>query len=340
VTATCSRRVVSIGLLAASFLAQPVLGYGQTSKSAPLTHPPYDNLPTVEGFFRGADSVRLFYRVVGTGPETIVFLHGGPGIGIEDGGLDLEPVAAKGFRFIELNERGGGHSELVTDSAKLGIDYYVRDLEALRRHFELQKMDLIGLSWGAPIVALYAAAHPQNIHRLIFPSPMATTKKLDDERTEHLHSLMTKEERAGEDAACNKVATASDADAEMICHRCGSFEDRLYVADVAHLSRARGDYCHYTPDAIREGAKAGDITIETLGNWNFEPALSRIHVPTLVIEGAKTKVPLDATERWAKLLPNSRLVLIPDAGHQNWLDQPEAVISAISDFFHGNRSPP
>jgi pimeloyl-ACP methyl ester carboxylesterase len=46
-------------------------------------------------------------------------------------------------------------------------------------------------------------------------------------------------------------------------------------------------------------------------------------------------VPLEATKLWAKSLPNARLLLIPDAGHMNWLDQPEAVVSTISDFFQG-----
>lgn len=63
--------------------------------------------------------------------------------------------------------------------------------------------------------------------------------------------------------------------------------------------------------------------------------LSKIRVPSLVIEGAKSKVPLEGAETWAKWLPKSRLLLIPEAGHQNWLDKPEAVISAIGDFFHG-----
>jgi proline iminopeptidase len=318
-------------------LALPV--YSQTAATATtsLLYPPYHDLPTVEGYFPGADNVRLFYRMVGKGKKTIVFLHGGPGMGIEDGALDLEAVAASGFRFIELNERGGGHSELVSDKSKLGIDYYVRDLEALRRYFKLRKMNLVGLSWGAAIVALYASEHPRNINRIVFLSPMATNKKLDDQRDEYLHSLLTKEERAAERAACGRIPAAGDADVSDVCHRCFAFSDKLYVADTAHLSRARGDLCGYTPQAIRNGFMVGDVSFESLGDWDFRPQLAKIRVPALIIEGAKTNVPLEATELWAKLLPNSRLLLIPDAGHQNWLDQPEAVVSAIGDFFQGKR---
>jgi proline iminopeptidase len=312
-------------------------GHGQTTTSSKtsLTHPPYKNLPTREGYFPGADNVRLFYRMVGAGKETIVFLHGGPGLGIEDGALDLEAVAASGFRFIELNERGGGHSELVSDKAKLGIDYYVRDLEALRQYFKLEKMNLVGLSWGAAIVALYASEYPQYVNRIIFLSPMATNKKLDDQRDEHFRFLLGKEKTAEEKAICDKITTASDAEASNQCHRCFAFEDNLYVADPAHLKRLRGDYCGYTPQAIRNGWMVGDVSFASLGDYDFAPMVAKIHAPCLVIEGAETNVPLEATELWAKLLPNSRLLLIPEAGHMNWLDQPEAVMSAIGDFFHG-----
>ena len=329
--------VVRSFFTAAHYLALTLLAYGQTAApSTPsLLYPPYNNLRTVEGYFPGAENVRLFYRMVGEGRETIVFLHGGPGMGIEDGALDLEAVAARGFRFIELNERGGGHSELVSEKSKLGIDYYVRDLEALRRHFKLEKMNLVGLSWGAAIVALYASQHPQNINRIIFLSPMPTNLELIDQREAHLQALLNEEERTEEQAICGKIATASDAEIKELCHRCLAFTLRRYVADPSHLSRARGDLCGYTPQAVRNRGMVSDVSFASLGNWNLAPMLAKIHVPCLIIEGAKTNVPLEATELWAKLLPNSRLHLIPDAGHLNWLDQPEAVVSAISDFFQG-----
>ena len=331
------RRIARTFFIAAQSLVLTLLGYGQTAapSTASLLYPPYNNLPTVEGYFPGADKVRLFYRMVGHGKQTIIFLHGGPGLGIEDGALDLEAVAAKGFRFIELNERGAGHSELVSDKSKLGIDYYVRDLEALRRHFKLKKMNLVGLSWGSAIVALYASQHPGNINRILFLSPMPPSKELADQREEHLQSLLSKEERAEEEAICGKVASASDAEAIQLCHRCFALIARPYVVDPAHLRRERGDYCGFTPQVVRNGFMVSDVSFASLGDFNFAPMLKKIHAPCLIIEGAKTNVPLEATELWAKLLPNSRLLLIPDAGHMNWLDQPQAVVSAISDFFQG-----
>lgn len=81
--------------------------------------------------------------------------------------------------------------------------------------------------------------------------------------------------------------------------------------------------------------KVGGTTISSLGAWDFTPLLQRIRAPALVIEGAASQVPLDNTRAWASVLSNSRLLLIPEAGHMNWLDQPTMVIGALDEFFRG-----
>src|SRR6266700_4280643 len=90
---------------------------GQTNES--LTLAPYHNLPTTEGYFEGGGEVRLFYRVAGRSDDPIVFLHGGPGGGINIGGYDMEPLAARGHRLLMFDQRGAGRSEIITDATKL-----------------------------------------------------------------------------------------------------------------------------------------------------------------------------------------------------------------------------
>ena len=56
----------------------------------------------------------------------------------------------------------------------------------------------------------------------------------------------------------------------------------------------------------------------------------------LVIEGEKTNVPLDSTREWAKTPPNARLLLIPDAGHATFVDQPNVLLREIEIFLEGS----
>jgi len=71
---------------------------------------------------------------------------------------------------------------------------------------------------------------------------------------------------------------------------------------------------------------------ESLGNWDFRPLLARIEAAALVVEGDKSNVPLEATRAWAAALPNSRLLLIPNAGHVHFIEQPDAFFKAVETF--------
>jgi hypothetical protein len=85
---------------ARAFLVLTIAVGGAFGQQQELTYPAIHGLLTVEEFVPGADGARLFCRIVGTGNNPIVFVHGGPGLGIEDGGPDLEQIAANRFRFI------------------------------------------------------------------------------------------------------------------------------------------------------------------------------------------------------------------------------------------------
>jgi pimeloyl-ACP methyl ester carboxylesterase len=54
-----------------------------------------------------------------------------------------------------------------------------------------------------------------------------------------------------------------------------------------------------------------------------------------MIEGEKSNVPLEQARAWAQWLPDAKLLLMPGAGHMNWLDDSETVTRSISDFLRG-----
>jgi hypothetical protein len=95
-------------LLALIFLLTFPAADAQTITSKPSRYG-----PVIDGYFKGADGVRLFYRQVGKGKNAVVFLHGGPGLGIGDGGYDMEPLARDRVLLL-FDKRGSGRSEIVT----------------------------------------------------------------------------------------------------------------------------------------------------------------------------------------------------------------------------------
>ena len=59
---------------------------------------------------------------------------------------------------------------------KLGYENYVADLEASEKHFKLEKMTLIGNSWGGLLISLYAVEHPESVERMVLHNPAPPTK--------------------------------------------------------------------------------------------------------------------------------------------------------------------
>jgi proline iminopeptidase len=300
--------------------------------------------PVTEGYFHGADGVRLFYRKVGKGSSTVVFLHGGPGLGIGDGGYDMEPLARK-HALLMYDQRGSGRSQIVADPKLLTVEYQIRDLEEFRKHFKLERMTLVGLSWGAGLAALYASAHPERVERLLLVSPMPPAKTpYWEQRTARINSLIGAHSAARLTDIRQLLPKASDAETVALCREAFTISSGPYFleppADLTELAGQRtqlirervAQMCDAPPAALRNRFVVVFAVFDSLGDWDFRPLLGQIKAPALVVEGEKTNVPLDATKAWAEALPKGRLLLIPNAGHVHFIEQPAAFFKAADDF--------
>ena len=113
-----------------------------------------------------ADQTKLYVEELGNG-EPVILLSGGPGF---NPGY-LKPVWQKlssNFRSIILHQRGAGKFIISTvDSTSMSMENYVNDLEELRKHLKLEKVTLIGHSWGGMLAMEYVANHPEKVEKLI-----------------------------------------------------------------------------------------------------------------------------------------------------------------------------
>src|SRR5262249_16776217 len=114
----------------------------------------------------------LHYTVVGAAPDTIIVLHGGPGLNSRYLRTAFDPFAAR-HTVIYYDQRGRGHSAPQTDTTVFTAAQAVEDLDSLRRAFHLQKITLVGHHWGSVLAALYTKRYPAHVSRLLLVSPSA-----------------------------------------------------------------------------------------------------------------------------------------------------------------------
>src|SRR5437588_169957 len=113
------------------------------------------------------NGVRIYTRRVGDGPPVVV-LHGGPGAH-HDYLLPQYDRLALGRTLLFYDQRGGGRSPVPRDTP-VGWREHVADLEALRDLWGLERVTLLGYSWGGLLAVLYALEHPARIQQEVWHS--------------------------------------------------------------------------------------------------------------------------------------------------------------------------
>lgn len=105
-------------------------------------------------------------------PDAIVYLHGGPGVRQAPFDQDIYgSFAGNGFRVFLYDQAGSGLSDFLPHLRDYTVARSVADLEAIRQKIGVEKMILIGHSWGSTLAASYMAKFPTHVSKVVFHSP-------------------------------------------------------------------------------------------------------------------------------------------------------------------------
>ncbi|WP_345491408.1 alpha/beta hydrolase [Streptomyces roseoviridis] len=274
--------------------------------------------------FRTYDGTRLSYRTLGTG-EPLLVLPGGP---MRDasylgdlGGLNAHRT------LIVLDPRGTGGSDVPADPATYRCDRQIADVEALRTHLGLDRIDLLGHSAGGNLALLYAAAHPERVRSLV----LVTTRG-------RAVGLGTSDEEWDE-------AAAVFADRPWYPEAWAALEAAGPDTPMPRLAALAMPFSYGRWD---EAAQAHAAGLDEQTNWTaaqafygegaFDPAATRralreLTAPVLVLAGGYDGGPTPArAAEIAACFPHAELVVQPAAGHFPWVDDPGAFRRTVAAF--------
>jgi proline iminopeptidase len=120
-------------------------------------------------------------RLPGDGQRPpLLFLHGGPGRPVSAGDVAfLKAVSEKGIDVVLFDQGGTGDSDPIPRK-ELSVERAVAEVEALRQKLGLEKMSLLGQSWGARLAVEYAGRHRAHVERIIVTggAPLSTDPTL------------------------------------------------------------------------------------------------------------------------------------------------------------------
>jgi proline iminopeptidase len=226
------------------------------------------------------------------------------------------------------------------DDEKLSITKHVQDLEAVRAHFKLDQMTLLGNSWGGLLIGYYAAAHPDRVERLIFHSPAPPTKVLLSEMDAEVQRRLKRQysdEQLKRLAVLAKWGTWLNAsDPRIVCNEMYRMVLSVYAFNLESMKLIKGDLCSGPIESVRRQRFVTAQIWQELGNYNLLPSLSSVKAPALVIHGTADVIPVKSSEAWAGAMPNARLFLIEKSGHMPQFEQPEIFFKAVETFLKGD----
>lgn len=314
-------------LAAAWVLIIPLLVAGACSgprvQSAPVPR---------EGFIEGADGVRLYYRVAGSGADTVVALHGGPGVGHQVLAPDLGPLEAR-HTVIYYDQRGGGRSGL-PDTTLLGIDRFVEDLDAVRRHFGMRRMELLAHSFGPLVAASYAQKYPDRVERMVFVGAIGPRRADGDAYARATAQQRDTVRERRWQGIIRKLLTGTAQEAVDACRDYEAMNREAAAAEGR--PQGRGTSCDAPAEAVQYGYRyTSQITPRRLGSWDFTGALGHVRAPLLVITGDRDETPVAGHRAWAAAVPDGRLLVIPGAGHGPHVEAPGVYFPALDAFLAG-----
>jgi L-proline amide hydrolase len=288
-----------------------------------------ETLPHTEGRipFKGQST---WYRVVGAGEEPgrlpLLTLHGGPG-GAHDYLESMAALATGGRRVIFYDQLGCGRSTVPSNPDMWTVELFLEEIDTVREALGLDRIHLLGQSWGGMLGMEYALTQPSGVETLMvcdspasIPLWIAEANRLRGELPAEVQETLLRHEEAG---------TTDDPEYEEAClvfynrHVC-----RVPWSDGVSRSFAQMPNEVY----LTMNGPSEFHCIGTLKNWDITGRLGEIRIPTLVVSGKYDEATPLIARAVHEGIPGSEWVLFEESSHMPHEEEPERFRQVVSGF--------
>lgn len=253
----------------------------------------------------------------------VIAVNGGPGLSHAYMMVnDLWEQVGRDRLVILYDQRGLGASRKVAAGAPQTMGAQVADLDAVREHFSIGKVALVGDSYGGFLAMAYAAAHPDHVAKLVLSdSPPPSLKSM----THLLPDVFPDVEEAS--AAAMKKAGGDEAAATQ------SLLDHFRM--LFYSPEKRDAYMKNMGDLGFQPAVARAVG-ESAQNLDLTAAVKEFRFPVLVITGRydMNVAPVNAW-RLAHEIPGAKIEFFEKSGHLPAYEEPEKYRAVLAAFFDG-----
>ena len=276
------------------------------------------------------DSVRLknatlYYSLYGIG-KPILLLSGGPGVSA----FMVEPIAnilSKNYQSILFEQRGTGKS--VTnpfDSTTINLKKAAEDINTIRKKLSINKLTIIGHSFGSALAMYYAINYPNHVDKLILvgPGPLEQGRSFaNDNRTARATIQEREANTKAYDSIKQNIATSETILANRKRYLRVSIYD-AYKADSLFQILAKGGPSNSKMQQL--------MTKDMVKNYNVKQGMTKLNIPILIICGRQDPVGIFPAFDIKEINKNVTVEWIDKCGHYPFVEQPQAFYKAVTKF--------
>lgn len=289
------------------------------------------SLPEQEGFVP-INGYRVWYRSVGGGSDQegfpLLVLHGGPGAP-HDYLENLEALASETRRVIFYDQLGCGYSDQPDDPSLCQVSRFADEVGTIRQELGLDRVHILGQSWGGMLAIEYALRQPQGLVSLILanttssiPLWVAEANRLRAELPPEVNATLLRHEEAG---------TTSDPE----------YNEAMDVFYARHVCRVRP-----MPEFVQRAFdKIGFVynymngpsefhVIGVIKDWDRTDRLSEIHIPTLILSGRYDESTPLINEVLHRGIVGSEWVILENSSHLAHVEEPELYMQTVQAFLN------
>lgn len=271
--------------------------------------------------------------------QVVIVLHGGPGNDYKYL-LDLK-ILSNNYYVVFYDQRGTGLSPRVP-AEELTKENMIEDLHSIVEHYgKGNKVNIIGHSWGGMLASSYLGKYPETVHKIVLaePGPLTPDRaKLYAEKSQptiswELISHLTKSyfkslhvEEIDDQAQTDYFFATFATDTNVSDHPLAGYfcDEKMKNANFDHWR-----YSGTTSYELMMKGMSGDMQI-----MNFVSGVENFTEKILLLAGeCNILIGPNFQKEQLELFENTELVILPNAGHFMFSDQPEACIAAIEKYF-------
>lgn len=285
---------------------------------------------SAERFIEVEDGFKVWTKTVGGGASLelppLLVLHGGPGMGHEY--LEnLSLLASSKQKVIFYDQLGCGKSDCPDDPGRWKIPRFVREVDMVRGALNLDRVIILGQSWGGMLAIEYLLTKPRGVIGVILSNSLSSAilmgseiMRLKNELPKSALDVLQANEAAGTmDSLEYKKATAAFYSRHIFRM------DPLPQEILEALESTNQVY------EVMWGKNEFSIT-GNLKSWDRTSDLNKITLPVKIISGEFDESTPEVNRVLSEGLENADWTLMPGCSHLPNLENPQPYMTLIQDF--------